>query len=104
MLRLNHPRKSWGAETIDGDEGCLSVPGPYATVSRPSQLTVTGLDSSGQAVEVTGSGFLARCLLHETEHLDGTLYIDHLNKRKRNRVLQAIEPFPWNAELPSLSS
>jgi peptide deformylase len=91
-------------DEVEADEGCLSVPGPYASVPRPREVTVTGVDSAGKAVEVTGSGFLARCLVHETEHLDGTLYIDHLNRRRRNRVLQAIEPFPWNAELPSLSS
>lgn len=81
------------------EEGCLSVPGPYAVVSRPNVVTVHGQDKHGKPIEVTGTGFLARCLLHETEHLDGVLYIDHLNKRKRNRVLQEIEPFEWNAPL-----
>ncbi|MDQ1718601.1 MAG: peptide deformylase [Pseudonocardiales bacterium] len=87
-------------ETDDGDEGCLSVPGPFATVARPHTVTVTGVDATGTSIEVTGSGFFARCLLHETEHLQGTLYIDHLNRRRRSRVLAAIEPYPWNADLP----
>ena len=82
------------------EEGCLSVPGPYATVSRPFQVTVRGQDLHGDPVEVTGTGFLARCLMHETEHLAGTLYIDHLNRRRRSRVLAQIEPFPWNGPLP----
>jgi len=81
------------------DEGCLSVPGPYASLGRPFMVTVRGVDKRGEPVEVTGSGFLARCLVHETEHLDGTLFIDHLNRRKRSRVLQEIEPFEWNAPL-----
>jgi peptide deformylase len=85
------------------DEGCLSVPGPYAVVSRPYQVIVRGQDKHGAPVEVTGTGFLARCLIHETEHLAGTLYIDHLNRRKRNRVLQDIEPFPWNGPLPQIA-
>lgn len=92
---------SHSKETDDGDEGCLSVPGPYAPVERSQTVTVTGQDSDGISIEVTGTGFLARCLVHETEHLQGTLYIDHLNRRRRSRVLAAIEPFPWNAELPA---
>jgi peptide deformylase len=89
------------AELVEGDEGCLSVPGPYAMLERPQTATVIGVDKNGKTIEVSGSGYLARCLIHETQHLDGTLYIDHLNRRRRSRVLQAIEPFPWNAELPS---
>jgi peptide deformylase len=84
------------------DEGCLSVPGPYATLTRPFEVTVAGQNSSGEPIQVTGTGFLARCLVHETEHLDGTLYIDHLNRRRRNRILQEIEPFPWNGPLPQV--
>jgi len=83
------------------EEGCLSVPGPYATLGRPFQVTVAGQDRHGSPVEVTGTGFLARCLTHETEHLQGTLYIDHLNRRRRSRVLADIEPYPWNAPLPT---
>ncbi|MGX7681456.1 peptide deformylase [Jatrophihabitans sp. DSM 45814] len=88
------------ADTDESDEGCLSVPGPYAPVARPHTVTVTGLDSNRQPIEVTGSGFFARCLLHETEHLQGRLYIDHLNRRRRSRVLASIEPSSWNADLP----
>ena len=82
-----------------GEEGCLSVPGPYAPLPRPLVVTVAGVDLTGRPIEVTGTGLLARCLMHETEHLDGVLYIDHLNRRQRSRVLQSIEPFPWNAPL-----
>ncbi|MDQ1739069.1 MAG: peptide deformylase [Pseudonocardiales bacterium] len=81
------------------EEGCLSVPGPYAPLARPFEVTVAGQDQHGERLEVTGTGFLARCLIHETEHLAGTLYIDHLNRRKRHRILQEIEPFDWNAPL-----
>ncbi|UQX88174.1 peptide deformylase [Jatrophihabitans telluris] len=87
-------------EDEDGDEGCLSVPGPYASLERPRTVTVTGQDQTGLSVEITGSGFLARCLIHEAQHLQGVLYIDHLNKRRRGRVLSGIEPFPWNAAVP----
>jgi peptide deformylase len=85
-------------EIDDGEEGCLSVPGPYAALDRPTVVTVTGVDLHGEPLEVTGTGLFARCLVHETEHLDGTLYIDHLNRRRRSRVLQSIQPYAWNAE------
>jgi peptide deformylase len=100
---LVNPVITSSSEDLDeADEGCLSVPGPYASVRRPHTVTVRGVDQQGEPVEVTGSGFLARCLTHETEHLQGILYIDHLNRRKRSRVLSTIEPFPWNAELPTV--
>ena len=86
------------------EEGCLSVPGPYAVLGRPFSVTVAGLDRHGAPLTVTGTGFLARCLMHETEHLAGTLYIDHLNRRRRSRVLAEIEPYPWNGPLPEALS
>ena len=79
-----------------GDEGCLSVPGPYHELGRRHVATVTGVDKDNKPVEVTGTGFFARCLQHETDHLDGTLYIDHLPRNRRRRVLREMEPFEWN--------
>jgi peptide deformylase len=84
----------------DGEEGCLSVPGPFHQLDRPSLVTVRGLDKTGAPVEVTGEGFFARCLLHETEHLQGVLYIDHLPRNRRRRVLREMEPFEWNVLPP----
>ncbi len=83
----------------DGDEGCLSVPGPFHQLDRPSHVTVRGVDQTGQPLEVTGTGFFARCLIHETEHLQGLLYIDHLPRNRRRRVLRDMEPFEWNAPI-----
>jgi peptide deformylase len=79
------------------DEGCLSVPGPYIELGRASVARVTGVDKTGAPVDVTGSGFFARCLQHETDHLKGTLYIDHLPRNRRRRVLRDMQPFEWNA-------
>ena len=79
------------------DEGCLSVPGPYHELERAHQATVRGVDRHGEPVEVSGTGFLARCLQHETDHLKGVLYIDHLPRNRRRRVLREMEPFEWNA-------
>lgn len=81
----------------DGEEGCLSVPGPFHELERPSSVTVRGVDKTGAPLEITGTGFFARCLIHETEHLSGILYIDHLPRNRRRRILREMEPFPWNA-------
>ncbi len=86
-----------GAKVLH-EEGCLSVPGPYADLERFEQATVTGVDKTGAPVTVTGTGFLARCLQHETDHLDGVLYIDHLPRNRRRRVLRDMEPFEWNEQ------
>ncbi|GIJ49312.1 peptide deformylase 2 [Virgisporangium aliadipatigenens] len=70
------------------EEGCLSVPGPRAALTRPASATVSGFDRTGRPITVTGTGTLARCLQHETDHLDGTLYVDHLTPRRRADVLR----------------
>jgi peptide deformylase len=61
---------------------------------------VRGLDREGTPIELTGTGFFARCLQHETEHLSGVLYIDHLPRNRRRRVLRDMVPFEWNATAP----
>jgi peptide deformylase len=81
----------------DSEEGCLSVPGPYHELARPSRVTVRGVDRHGAPLEVSGTGFFARCLLHETDHLRGLLFIDHLPRNRRRRIIRDIEPFEWNA-------
>jgi peptide deformylase len=90
--------KSGALETLD--EGCLSVPGPYHELPRASEATVTGVDRTGAPVSVTGTGYFARCLQHETDHLRGVLYIDHLPRNRRRRVLREMQPFDWNAPVP----
>lgn len=82
-----------GERTLDDDlEGCLSVPGPSSNVARPNYAVVRGVDVHGQAVEIIGSGLLARCLQHESDHLDGTVYVDRISSKERKRVLK--EAFP----------
>jgi len=82
------------------EEGCLSVPGPYHELARASRATVHGVDKTGAPITISGTGFLARCLQHETDHLRGVLYIDHLPRGRRRRVLRDMEPFDWNAPVP----
>lgn len=68
-------------------EGCLSVPGVRADVGRPATASVTGVDMHGNPVRIDGTGLLARCLQHETDHLDGLLYVDRLPAKKRKKML-----------------
>ncbi|WP_212995512.1 peptide deformylase [Winogradskya consettensis] len=68
-------------------EGCLSVPGVRADVGRPVTSYVTGVDMHGEPVRIDGTGLLARCLQHETDHLDGLLYVDRLPIKQRKKLL-----------------
>ncbi|WP_035845617.1 peptide deformylase [Kitasatospora azatica] len=86
----------------DGNEGCLSVPGAYAELPRPDYAAVTGQDKDGNPIRVEGTGFFARCLQHETDHLNGYLYIDRLSKRDRKDALrQMAEGTPRYATVPN---
>ncbi|MEU0558952.1 peptide deformylase [Dactylosporangium sp. NPDC006015] len=76
------------AGTATDTEGCLSVPGPRAEVPRAAVATVTGFDRNGAPITVTGTGFFARCLQHECDHLDGTVYVDRLPAQRRERLLR----------------
>lgn len=74
---------------LDSDEeGCLSVVGQHANLARPDVASVTGVDAHGRPVRVDGTGTLARCLQHEADHLEGTLYIDRLPGRVRRKILR----------------
>ena len=68
------------------DEGCLSLPGAYLELARPDHAVCTGEDHEGRPVEVHGTGLLARCLQHETDHLNGTVFGDRLSGRARKKL------------------
>ncbi|MFF8384487.1 peptide deformylase [Streptomyces kanasensis] len=72
----------------DSNEGCLSVPTAYASLARPDYAVVRGQDVKGNPIKVRGTGYFARCLQHETDHLYGYLYIDRLSKRDRKDALR----------------
>jgi peptide deformylase len=81
-----------GERRLDTDEeGCLSVKGEYAPLPRPDRATVRGFDTEGAPITVEGTGMLARCLQHESDHLDGYLYIDRLPAKRRKQVMAAYE-------------
>ena len=69
------------------EEGCLSIPGPYHETKRFSRITCRGHDLDGTPIEVSGEGLLARILQHETDHLDGMLFIDRLEDECRRSVM-----------------
>ncbi|THA69974.1 peptide deformylase [Streptomyces sp. A0958] len=73
---------------IDDFEGCLSVPGAGMTVPRTDRAVARGLDKDGNPVVVEGTGYFARCLQHETDHLFGHTYLDRLSKRDRKDALR----------------
>lgn len=75
----------------DNAEACLSVPGQHAVVARPDIATVDGFDKTGKPISVTGTGLLARCLQHETDHLNGYLYIDRIGRKERQAILKALD-------------
>ncbi|WP_431947293.1 peptide deformylase [Actinacidiphila sp. bgisy167] len=86
----------------DGNEGCLSVPGAYAELPRPDYAICRGQDLHGNDIVVEGKGFFARCLQHETDHLNGYLYIDRLSKRDRKDALkQMAESTPKYEVVPN---
>jgi len=70
------------------EEGCLSIPEYYEEVERPAVVTVRYLDLDGKQHEEEASGLFATCIQHEIDHLNGVLFIDHLSKLKRDRVIK----------------
>ena len=74
----------------DGEEGCLSLPGLWFPTERGSEASVTGFDADGKPITVEGEGLMARCLQHETDHLDGIVYVDRLKGSARKAALRAI--------------
>lgn len=77
------------------DEGCLSYPGGYAVLARPDQAVCTGQDAFGNDVTVVGTGLLSRCLQHETDHLNGTVFGDRLSARLRRQLDAKVTELAW---------
>ena len=80
-----------------GEEGCLSIPGLSWDCRRHRNVVARGFDVHGEPVTVTGSDLLARCVQHETDHLDGILFVDRLDPETRRRALSEIREAPWAA-------
>ncbi|HYT10021.1 MAG TPA: peptide deformylase [Mycobacteriales bacterium] len=85
------------AGDVDDDiEGCLSVPGLHYENPRPSYAAVEGVDVAGAPVRVAGDGVLARCLQHETDHLQGLLFLDRLHGRTKRRAMREVMSADWS--------
>jgi peptide deformylase len=77
------------------DEGCLSVPGLWFPTRRYPFARVAGIDLDGQPLELSGSGLMAQALQHETDHLEGLLYLDRLDKESRRAAMKQIRESDW---------
>jgi peptide deformylase len=93
---LVNPRLTLSDETQSGDEGCLSIPGLSFDCTRASSVVAAGFDMHGEPQVVQGSAALARCLQHETDHLDGVLFVDRLDTQTRKLAMKAIREADWS--------
>ncbi len=84
-------------EQQDGDEGCLSLPGLNFPLKRSANVVAAGFNMYGDPVTIEGSEVLARCLQHETDHLDGVIFIDLLDPETKKDAMKAIREADWNA-------
>ncbi len=97
-LSIPAPHEGEPAEEVT-EEGCLSVPGPYADLARAFRARVDGVDLDGKPVSIEATGMAGRCLQHEMDHLDGTVYVDRLPEAQREQLLaEAAGP---GGELPA---
>jgi len=78
-------------DTAPYEEGCLSVPDVFEEVERPTECRIRYLDYDGQEVEELATGLFAVCIQHEMDHLEGTLFIDHLSRLKRQRAVDKVK-------------
>lgn len=82
------------------EEGCLSIPGYYAEVERPAEVKVRFIGRDGKEQIIDADGILSTCLQHEIDHLDGTLFIDHISRLKREMVVKKFTKAQKSGTLP----
>jgi len=92
---LINPSLDLSEDIQDGEEGCLSLPDLAFTTRRALRVVAKGFNQHGEPVEIEGSELLARCIQHETDHLDGILFIDRLERAERKLALKAIREADW---------
>ena len=89
---LVNPEITWSSdEQSVYEEGCLSIPEFFEEVERPAVIRVSYQDRDGVAREIEADGILATCVQHEIDHLDGVLFIDHISRLKRSRIVKKFE-------------
>jgi peptide deformylase len=82
-------------EEQDGPEGCLSIPGVYVDTIRRMNVVAKGVNQHGEPIQLVGSSLMARCLQHETDHLDGVLFLDRMDARRRKEAMRLIRQQDW---------
>ena len=92
---LVNPVLDLSDEEQDGDEGCLSVPNLAFPTKRAMRVVAKGMNMHGEPVVIEGSELLARCIQHETDHLDGIMFIDRLDAETRKEAMRAIREAEW---------
>ena len=90
---IEHPKGSHEAE-----EGCLSIPGLVGFVNRPAQITINAYDLAGKEINSTVDGLLARAIQHESDHLEGKLFIDRVSEATRKQLQTELESFELDFE------
>jgi len=94
-----NPEITWSSdETSVYEEGCLSIPEVHEDVERPAKVRVKYLDLDGQPREAEADGLFATCIQHEVDHLNGKLFIDHISKLKRDRIVKKFSKAAKRAE------
>ncbi|SDQ45949.1 peptide deformylase [Quadrisphaera sp. DSM 44207] len=92
---LVNPQLTLSQECQDGEEGCLSFPGLAFDTRRAMSVVARGVDQHGEPVVLQGSELLARAIQHETDHLDGVLFIDRLDREQRKLAMKAVREARW---------
>ena len=95
---LVNPQLTLSSECQDGEEGCLSFPGLAFDTRRAMSVVARGRDVHGEPVVLEGSELLARAIQHETDHLDGILFIDRLDREQRKLAMKAVREARWAGE------
>jgi peptide deformylase len=92
---LINPSLDLSEELQDGEEGCLSFPGIYYDTPRALRVVAKGFNEYGDPVTLEGSELMARCIQHETDHLEGILFIDRMDRQQRKLAMKAIRDAEW---------
>ena len=101
-LKIANPELLWVSDDLATySEGCLSLPEHYADVTRPAAIRLRYLDHQNELRELDCSGLLATCIQHEMDHLEGTLFVDHLSALKRNIILRKLAKTKRQTEVPA---
>ena len=91
-IRMANPEIIWASEDEElREEGCLSLPQQFADVTRPKSVRVRYLDHENEIRELDAEDLMAVCVQHEMDHLDGTLFVDHISSLKRNMILRRLQ-------------